>query len=98
MVCTRPKKNSKLKMILAYETLSETHWNANYIEPNFIPDVFIDISAEYKFKEKALERYSSQIKNNKARNIDAIKGLASFRGSQNNTKYCEAFKLIRFNF
>ncbi len=98
MVCTRPKKNSKLKMILAYETLSETHWNANYIEPNFIPDVFIDISAEYKFKEKALKRYSSQIKNNKARNIDAIKGLASFRGSQNNTKYCEAFKLIRFNF
>ena len=98
MVCTRPKKNSKLKMILSYETLSETHWNANYIEPNFIPDVFIDISAEYKFKEKALKKYSSQIKNNKARNIDAIKGLASFRGSQNHTKYCEAFKLIRFNF
>lgn len=97
MVCTRPKKNSKLKMILAYETLSETHWNAGYIEPNFIPDVFIDISQEYKVKEKALKNYSSQIKNNKSRNIDAIKGLASFRGSQNNTKYCEAFKLIRFN-
>jgi N-acetylglucosamine malate deacetylase 1 len=98
MVCTRPKKNNKLKIILAYETLSETHWNANYIEPNFIPDVFINISNEYKFKEKALKNYSSQIKNNKARNIDAIKGLAAFRGSQNNAKYCEAFKLIRFNF
>ena len=46
MVCTRPKKNSKLKIILSYETLSETHWNANYIEPNFVPDVFIDISTE----------------------------------------------------
>ena len=98
MVCTRPKKNNKLKMILTYETLSETHWNANYIEPNFVPDVFIDISQEYKSKEKALKNYSSQIKNNQTRNIDAIKGLASFRGSQNNKKYCEAFKLIRFNF
>ena len=98
MVCTRPKKNNRLKMVLAYETLSETHWNAGYIEPNFIPDVFIDISDEYKFKEKALKSYSSQIKNNKARNIEAIKGLATFRGSQNNTKYCEAFKLIRLYF
>ena len=98
MVCTRPKKNSKLKIILSYETLSETHWNANYIEPNFVPDVFIDISTEFKFKEKALKTYSSQIKNNKSRNINAIKGLASFRGSQNSTNYCEGFKLIRLNF
>ena len=98
MVCTRPKKNSKLKMILAYETLSETHWNANYIEPNFVPDVFVDISSELRFKEKALQTYTSQIKNNKTRNIKAIKGLAAFRGSQNNTNYCESFKLIRLNF
>ena len=98
MVCTRPNKKNRLKMVLAYETLSETHWNAGYIEPNFIPDVFIDISDDYKFKEKALKSYSSQIKNNNARNIEAIKGLATFRGSQNNTKYCEAFKLIRLNF
>ena len=87
-----------IKKVACYETLSETHWNASYIEPNFVPDVFIDISHEYKSKEKALKNYSSQIKNNQARNIDAIKGLASFRGSQNNKKYCEAFKLIRFNF
>ena len=98
MVCTRPKKNSKIKMVLSYETLSETHWNANYIEPNFVPDVFIDISKQYKFKEKALLKYSSQIKNNRARNKQAIKGLASFRGSQNNKNFCEAFKLIRINF
>ena len=98
MVCTRPKQNSKFKMILAYETLSETHWNANYIEPNFVPDVFVDISSEMKFKQKALKLYTSQIKGNKTRNIEAMKGLASFRGSQNNTKFCEGFKLIRLNF
>ena len=64
-------------MVLSYETLSETHWNANYTEPNFVPDVFIDISQQYRFKEKALMKYSSQIKDNKARNKQAIKGLAS---------------------
>ena len=85
-------------MILAYETLSETHWNAGYIEPNFIPDVFIDVTQEFKFKEKALQCYKSQIKNNMARNLASIKGLANFRGSQNYTEYCEAFKLIRLNY
>ena len=73
MVCTRPNEDSKLRMVLAYETLSETHWNANYIEPNFIPDVFIDITKEFKFKENALLKYSSQIKNKKARNKSVLR-------------------------
>ena len=48
--------------------------------------------------KKMLLKYSSQIKNKKARNKSAIKGLASFRGSQNNNTFAEAFKLIRLNF
>ena len=59
MVCTRPNEDSKLNGIAAYKP-SETH-NVNYIEPNFIPDVFIDITKEFKFKENALSKYSSQI-------------------------------------
>ena len=98
VVACRPISKKFPQNVFIYETLSETHWNANYIEPNFVPDVFIDISKQYKFKEKALLKYSSQIKNNRARNKQAIKGLASFRGSQNNKNFCEAFKLIRINF
>ena len=41
MVNTRPNKKDYPKFVLSYETLSETHWNAPYIEPNFNPDFLI---------------------------------------------------------
>jgi LmbE family N-acetylglucosaminyl deacetylase len=95
MVNTRPNKKYYPKFILAYETLSETHWNAPYIEPNFVPNFFIDIDKSIKYKIKALKCYKSQILGNKSRSLDAIMALAKFRGSQNGCNYAEAFKLIR---
>jgi LmbE family N-acetylglucosaminyl deacetylase len=95
MVNTRPNKKKYPKYILAYETLSETHWNAPYIEPNFIPDFFINIDETIEDKLKALSCYKSQIKNNISRSLEAVKALAKFRGSQNSCNYAEAFKLIR---
>lgn len=96
MVNTRPKGKYFPKIILSYETLSETHWNAPGIEPNFNPDFFINIDRTINQKISALKFYKSQIKNNPSRSIDSIKSLARFRGSQNGCKYAEAFKLIRF--
>jgi len=95
MVNTRPNKKNYPKLVLSYETLSETHWNAPHIEANFTPDFFIDISTTIKNKLDALNCYKSQIKNNKSRSPDSIKALAKFRGSQNGCEYAEAFKLIR---
>ena len=95
MVNTRPNKKYYPKFILAYETLSETHWNAPDIEPNFVPNFFIDIDKSIKYKIKALKCYKSQILGNKSRSLDAIMALAKFRGSQNGCNYAEAFKLIR---
>ena len=95
MVNTRPNKKNYPKLVLSYETLSETHWNAPHIEPNFTPDFFIDISATIKTKLDALNCYKSQIKKNKSRSLDSIKALAKFRGSQNGCEFAEAFKLIR---
>jgi LmbE family N-acetylglucosaminyl deacetylase len=95
MVNTRPNTKNYPKLILSYETLSETHWNAPHIEPNFTPDFFIDISASIKTKLDALSCYKSQINNNKSRSLDSIKALAKFRGSQNGCEFAEAFKLIR---
>jgi len=49
-----------------------------------------------KYKLKVLKFYKSQInKNTPSRSIDAIEALAKFRGSQNNCKYAEAFKVVR---
>ena len=95
MVNTRPNKKNHPKFVLSYETLSETHWNAPYIEPNFVPDFFINIDKFIKDKIKALKCYQSQIKSNQSRSVKAVEALAKFRGSQNGCKYAEGFKLIR---
>lgn len=95
MVNTRPNKKNYPKFVLAYETLSETHWNAPYIEANFNPDFFVNIDETIKDKVRALNCYKSQIKNNQSRSIQAVQALARFRGSQNGCKYAEGFKLIR---
>ena len=95
MVCTRPTGNFWPKLVLSYETLSETDWNAPYIEPVFIPEWFIDIDDFLEKKLNALRCYESQINNNYSRNEDAVKSLARYRGSQNGCKHAEGFKLIR---
>ena len=95
MVNTRPNKKNHPKFVLSYETLSETHWNAPYIEANFTPDFFVNIDETIKDKIKALNCYQSQIKNNQSRSAQAVEALARFRGSQNGCKHAEGFKLIR---
>tara|TARA_B100000959_G_scaffold285729_1_gene361476 strand:- start:1675 stop:2346 length:672 start_codon:yes stop_codon:yes gene_type:complete len=95
MVNTRPNKKKFPKYVLSYETLSETHWNAPYIEANFNPDFFINIDETINDKTKALNCYQSQIKDNQSRSAQAVQALARFRGSQNGCKYAEGFKLIR---
>ena len=99
VVASRPKSNFYPKIILSYETLSETHWNISNVEPNFNPDFFINIDKEINVKIKALKLYKSQINfKNKSRSPDAAKSLARFRGSQNGCNYAEAFKVIRIIF
>lgn len=95
MVASRPHLNDAPRMLISYETLSETHWNAPYIEPNFCPELFINIDNEIEKKCKSLSHYKSQINNNGPRSIKAIKALAAFRGSQNGCKFAEGYKVIR---
>ena len=97
MVATRPVgKGKQIKMIAAYETLSETHWNAPYIEPNFTQNLVIDISNFIDQKVEALKCYQSQITMDKGpRTITAAKALAQFRGTQSSFDFGEALYIIR---
>tara|TARA_B100001057_G_scaffold354877_1_gene356877 strand:+ start:11943 stop:12614 length:672 start_codon:yes stop_codon:yes gene_type:complete len=95
LVACRPNIEKAPKVLLAYETLSETHWNAPGIEPGFLPDLFINTTDYMNQKQKALSCYVSQINNNNSRSLDACMALARFRGSQNGCKYAEAFKVVR---
>ncbi len=95
MVACRPVGPQYPKFIFCYETLSETDWNAPYIEANFVPEMFIDISNVFKNKMNALNCYSSQISSNSTRNLKAVEALAKYRGSQNGFEAAEGFKIIR---
>lgn len=95
MVCTRPVGVNYPKLVLSYETLSETDWNAPYIEPIFVPELFVDISDTFQYKLDAMKSYKSQLENAPSRSLEAIEALARYRGSQNGFKYAEGFKVIR---
>src|SRR5262245_59376668 len=61
MVATRPVgPGRRIEIVAAYETLSETHWNAPQVEPNFVPNWVVDISAELPRKLEAAKCYRSQ--------------------------------------
>ena len=97
MVTTRPVGIGKdIEVLAAYETLSETHWNAPHIEPNFTPNWVVDITQHIDNKLDALSCYKSQISDFPGpRSIEAIEALAKFRGTQAGFSYGEGFQIIR---
>lgn len=95
VVACRPVHAEAPRVVLAYETLSETHWNAPGIEPAFGPEFYVDITEHVAAKQAALNCYASQIHNAPSRSVDACMALARFRGSQNGCGFAEAFKVVR---
>ena len=97
MVATRPVGLGKdIKIVAAYETLSETHWNAPHIEPNFTPNWVIDITDHIEKKLNALKFYKSQVSDFPgSRSIEAVKALAKFRGTQAGFGFGEGMHIIR---
>ena len=95
IVACRPVHAAAPKAVLAYETLSETHWNVAGIEPVFAPEFFIDTTDYMAKKNAALACYASQINHAPSRSVEACTALAKFRGSQNGCGYAEAFKVVR---
>lgn len=97
MVATRPVDVGRnIEIVATYETLSETHWNAPHIEPNFTPNWVVDISDHIEKKLDALRCYKSQISGFPGpRSIEAVEALAKFRGTQAGFGYGEGFHIVR---
>lgn len=97
MVATRPVGAGRdIGIVAAYETLSETHWNAPHIEPGFIPNWVVDISDHIETKMAALRCYESQIPPFPGpRSERAVEALAIFRGTQAGFAFGEGMHLIR---
>ena len=59
------------------KTLSETNWNAPYIEPNFVQIFLLILLMKYKLR-KSNKSYASQTENVMFRGLDAVEALAEF--------------------
>jgi LmbE family N-acetylglucosaminyl deacetylase len=99
MVATRPRgAGLGISLLAAYETLSETHWNAPQIEPNFVPSMVVDVTGQIQRKLSAIRCYASQIPEFPgARSADAVEALAKFRGTQAGFGFGEGFQIIRLS-
>ena len=97
MVAARPVAAGRsIELLAAYEALSETHWNAPHIEPNFVPNWVVDITGQMSRKLGAVSCYESQIPAFPgARSIEAVNALATFRGTQAGFAFGEGFHVIR---
>jgi len=99
LVATRPVSiGTKIRILAAYETLSETHWNAPHIEPNFTPNWIVDISEFLDQKKNALASYSSQVTPFPGpRSVEAAVALATLRGTQAGFSHGEGLHMIRMS-
>lgn len=97
MVALRPVADRAfVKRILCYETVSETHWAASHVEPTFHPQVWFDISSDLDAKLSAMRAYASQVRPAPdARSLDAVRALATWRGSIVGLPAAEVFVLVR---
>ncbi|MQW85447.1 PIG-L deacetylase family protein [Sinorhizobium saheli] len=96
LVACRPHQAEFPKLILAYETLSETNWNAPYLSPAFAPNVFVDISDYREAKLKAMQMFASQLREAPhERSIETLSALATLRGATVLRRAAEAFVLVR---
>ncbi len=96
LVAVRPNGQFVPHTVLAYETLSETNWNAPYLSSGFHPNLYVDISKYADKKIMALRAFRSQLQPfPNERSVEAIKALATYRGAAVGCHAAEAFVLIR---
>ena len=93
ITATRPKKDTSVKEVISFEIPSSTEW---YFPNEFSPNLFVDISNEFKSKISALKKYKNEIREfPHPRSIDGLEAIAKRWGSVSGFQYAEAFSLIR---
>lgn len=93
LVACRPHNNS-ISQLLSYESPSGYTTGAITKFP-FQPNVFEDVTNEFRYKIKAFKAYKSEVRKfPHPRSLIAIESLAIRRGVEAGLKKAEAFKLI----
>lgn len=96
LVAARPRRSGWPRALYAYETLSESNWNAPCLTPAFAPNHFVDISATLDTKLEAMALYRSQVQPAPhERSLAALRALAVLRGATVGVGAAEAFITLR---
>ena len=92
----RPLPERRACSVLAFETVSSTEWALPTPTNAFVPNVYADISGQLDRKLAALGAYKSEMRDfPHARSIEAVRALATKRGSECGRASAEAFMLLR---
>jgi len=95
LTACRPVGSYFVDRIYSYETQSSTEWNYTYGEP-FIPTVFFDVTDTVEAKIEGMKCYKSEsAMYPHPRSSEALRALASYRGSSVGFKMAEAFMALR---
>lgn len=97
LVALRPHGRRSPAAIHAYETLSETNWNAPFVTPAFHPTRFVELTTEHlEAKLEALRCFVSQMRSPPhERSLEAARALALLRGAAVHVAAAEAFVTVR---
>lgn len=96
LVAVRPIGKPYIRRVYAYETLSETEWNAPHAANAFLPCVYSDISDYLDKKLEAMSLFRSQLHTAPhPRSLPAMRALAQLRGSTIGVNAAEAFYTVR---
>lgn len=86
----------RLQELVYMEVPSSTEWSLKSSENRFLPNLFVEIGKEgLEIKIKALEAYKGVSRPYPhPRSIEALTGLAAYRGAQAGINYAEAFEIV----
>ena len=97
ITATRPMEDEIVKTVITFETPSGTEWIASSDPRKFIPNLFIEVSAEnLQAKIKGMESYEFEKRNYPhPRSSEALKVRAKYFGVINGSSFIEPFQIIR---
>ena len=84
------------EQVLMMEVISETDFALPLPEGVFIANYYVDITKQFERKQQILNIYESELlPYPQTRNLDTMKALNRYRGSQINAEYAEAFMSLK---
>jgi len=96
LTACRPLPGSSVAQINAFEILSSTEWAAPAPGRHFVPNRFVDITAQLDRKRRALACYGEEIPPPPhARSLEAVEAQARLRGASVGVPHAEAFARLR---